>query len=456
MLDRHGGAAAVAEGVRHCDRRRAPSDPGHDAGRADRGDVGPAARPGHPGRVHLHRGERVRRAAVAKFAKIVLAPATDRRVGHQGARVSDAERDRERIDDALHCHGRRRAGGRPVAKLAEVVVSPAPHRAVGEQRAGMEESGGDADGVRNPAHRDRRSRVNDALSADLAEVVLPPTLDGAILEERAAVIGAEAQRGDVAQSDDRMRLHHRGVDRAVADLATNIAPPAFHGPIAHDGAGVIATPGEVGDGSETLNGRRQRNVGRAVAVAELSVLIASPALNRAVGHDGAGEEPAGERLDRVRHPVHELRRHRESAHRAVAELPGVVRPPALHSAVADERAGMLQPGVKGDGVDGAAGERRLEDIGVGPVADLSLAVLAGAANRLIRIQDAGVPGAGGDRGRHDRSTGRELQRLTDEQRWILRCNHDRCTAHDDGEYEGTDNDCNGPQLVVHGNLRGRR
>jgi hypothetical protein len=49
-------------------------------------------------------------------------------------------------------------------------------------------------------------------------------------------------------------------------------------------------------------------------------------------------------LDGVR-GVHELRRHREP-HRPIAELPREVRSPALHPAVADQRARMLQAGAK--------------------------------------------------------------------------------------------------------------
>ena len=65
-----------------------------------------------------------------------------------------------------------------------------------------------------------------------------------------------------------------------------------------------------------------------------------------------------------------------------------------------------------------------------------------------------MPGAGGDGARHDGAAWCQRHRLTDEQRRILRCNHDRRTAHDDGQYEGTHNEGKGLQLVVHGNLRG--
>ena len=65
-----------------------------------------------------------------------------------------------------------------------------------------------------------------------------------------------------------------------------------------------------------------------------------------------------------------------------------------------------------------------------------------------------MSGAGGDGARHDGAALRQRRRLTDEQRRILGGNHDRCSAHDDGQCDRTHNECKGLQLVVHGNLRG--
>src|SRR5205823_5926430 len=94
--------------------------------------------------------------------------------------------------------------------------------------------------------------------------------------------------------------------------------------------------------------------------------------------------------------VHGLRCHGEPAHGSVAELSGVVGAPALHRAVADERARVFHTGPKTRGIDRTVDDCGLEHIEVPAVADLALVVHARAANGLICVEDAGMTPTGAD------------------------------------------------------------
>src|SRR5581483_6400742 len=82
-----------------------------------------------------------------------------------------------------------------------------------------------------------------------------------------------------------------------------------------------------------------------------------------------------------------------------------------------------------------ADERWLVDVGPAAVADFPLIVLPRASDRLIGIEDAGVPGAHREGGRRYGAGGRKLQRLADEQRWSRRGDGDRASLHDHRERE---------------------
>jgi hypothetical protein len=82
----------------------------------------------------------------------------------------------------------------------------------------------------------------------------------------------------------------------------------------------------------------------------------------------------------IAHAVNELWRQREAPKRAVTELARVVRSPALHPAVRDERARMLQASAEADRIYGSAAHGGLEHAGITAVTNLTLAVLSRAAH----------------------------------------------------------------------------
>src|SRR5439155_7108722 len=85
-----------------------------------------------------------------------------------------------------------------------------------------------------------------------------------------------------------------------------------------------------------------------------------------------------------------------ASRRPVAELTEVVVPPAAHSAVREERAGVLGAGCEGGDSD-TAHRHRSGGTGSGPVAELAFAVPPPAAHGAVLKERAGVPGAGCDR-----------------------------------------------------------
>src|SRR5207245_597792 len=122
--------------------------------------------------------------------------------------------------------------------------------------------------------------------------------------------------------------------------------------------------------------------GRAVGlhpVADLAVVIGSPALDRACARERAALGAAGGDGGDAACKPGDVDRGQPGGRRAVAELAVAVGAPALHSASARQRAGVQ--GAGGDGGDTACEPNdvyRGRAAGLRPIAELAIAVVAPA------------------------------------------------------------------------------
>ena len=220
-------------------------------------------------------------AAGAELAGEVRAPARDRAVHEQGARVGAARGDRDGCSRQGHdagVVGACRAAdaveavvGGARAQAAECAVAPAPHRARGHERAGVLRAGADRRGRAVEGHRARvvRRAVGEAVEAvcrlaapELTVGAVAPAAHGTADHERAGEVPARRDCGrGAAERDGRRVVGSRGPDhpvgavvpRAAAELAGAALAPATHGPRGREHAGVRVAAGDRGDGSE---GRR--------------------------------------------------------------------------------------------------------------------------------------------------------------------------------------------------------
>src|SRR5262249_55060425 len=172
----------------------------------------------------------------------------------------------------------------------------------------------------------------------------------AAVDERAGVRVARGERlrGEV----DRLGLVLD--QRAVAELAAVVEPPAPHAVAAHRAG--VRLPGRSGCHAVGHLARRHHAAGRA-RCADLAALVLAPAPQRAAdqragmsaaeGERGGG---AGQTLDHDRHDALELRR--------IAELAVIVTAPAPDAAVAEPGARVLEAGCDLDGIDEPADLRR--------------------------------------------------------------------------------------------------
>src|SRR6266566_5463220 len=136
-----------------------------------------------------------------------------------------------------------------------------------------------------------------------------------------------------------------------------------------------------------MDGDRRRTLARG-AVAELAGVVLPPAVGEAVGREPAGVSPAG-RDETEREPArHEDRRRHARAVEARAELVATVGPPAPDGAGGCHRAGVAAAGA--DLRERAAADHRGRGI---PVATSTVAELA----ELI------LPPAGGRAGERERT-----------------------------------------------------
>src|SRR5207247_6104442 len=111
--------------------------------------------------------------------------------------------------------------------------------------------------------------------ADLSPTVPPPALHGAVRQQRAGVVatGAGRNRRQTKPIYRNRRRRRRPVARA--ELAVIIASPTVQRAVGHQRTIVIAARCQRGDGAEAYDLARPGGVRRPVAVAGLPVLVAS-------------------------------------------------------------------------------------------------------------------------------------------------------------------------------------
>src|SRR5262249_1335497 len=210
-------------------------------------------------------------------------------------RVEDAGFDSDGGADAGHCHwndgaaprwldarARGRQNGGPGAQLSPRVVSPAADGAVLEGSAGVPAAGGNGSGRGDSADSDRARVESGALEpilgqeagiagsvTELAEGVLPPALHGTVPGKRACVEPAGRGRGSASDSGDSHRSGGLETDGLVAELVVVVSSPALERPVgkaSHRGKPASRDSGRTGDSD---NRYRRRRIGRG-SVAELT------------------------------------------------------------------------------------------------------------------------------------------------------------------------------------------
>src|SRR5262249_22024035 len=143
----------------------------------------------------------------------VRAPARDRRIASARACGLVADRDLDRVVDALHFrrHGRDSTlAPRAVANLTVVVLPPAPHAAVLPARAEEPASSGDLLDLSEILHGDGLGRERRPLSvAELARVTRSETAHGAVVDQRARRVVADRKllhRSEIVDAFGRRSL----------------------------------------------------------------------------------------------------------------------------------------------------------------------------------------------------------------------------------------------------------
>src|SRR5262249_36313949 len=155
---------------------------------------------------------------------------------------------------------------------------------------------------------------------------------------RACVEIAVGRRGDAAREPGDSARDGAIARRPVAELATAVASPALHAPCLRERASVEPARGDL-----THLARKARDVdgGRAIGfrpIAELTVLVGPPALDSACARERAGVIVAcGDRLDAARQ-TGDVHGGRAVVRGSVAQLAVVVQAPALDPARGRERA----------------------------------------------------------------------------------------------------------------------
>jgi len=300
---------------------------------------------------HVHRRVAFGGRAVAQLTVLVPSPALDPAARSQGTGVihtgvdgSDPARQQN------HVYRRVTVGGRAVAQLTVPVGSPALDPIARSPRAGVIPTGGDgADPARQPAHVYRSQALGGRAVAQLTVVVGSPALDPAARSQRTGVIITGGDGADPArQPAHGYRLGAVG-GRAVAQFTVPVVSPALDTAARGQRTGVIPTGGDGADPARQPAHIYRRGAVGGRAVAQLTVPIPSPALDTAARGQCTGVSiTGGDGADPARQPAHIYRRQAVGG-RAVAQLTIVILSPALDPAARSQPTGVHLTG--GDGSD---------------------------------------------------------------------------------------------------------
>ncbi len=195
-------------------------------------------------------------------------------------------------------------------------------------------------------------------------------------------------------------LYRGGAARcgAVAELAVSVLPPTLDPAALGQGAGV-RSPSSDGAHPAGQAAHVDRGISFHVgAVAQLAVIVISPALDPAGAGPGAGvSSPGGDGSHPAVQPADVIRGVSTIFRGAVAELAIIVDAPALDPAGICQRAGVTSPG--GDGSH-PAGEPayviRGISVRIGPITELASSITTPALDPARLGQSAGVISSDGD------------------------------------------------------------
>ena len=127
-----------------------------------------------------------------------------------------------------HRSGGKPAGGGLVAELAFDVASPASQRAVAKARARVEAAAGDRRDIADATNRHRCGRIGLGPVAELAVVIQPPAVHGGVLQDGAGVVGPGVQGSGRADSGGRELLgladRDGGISRSDEDFLRRDVP----------------------------------------------------------------------------------------------------------------------------------------------------------------------------------------------------------------------------------------
>ena len=335
--------------------------------------------------------------------------------------MQDAGADGDGARDSAHPHGGRRARGGPVPELPFEVPPPALHRAVREERAGVLEPAANSSGARESGHSSGDARTYGGPVAELPLGVPAPALHRAVPKQRTGVIEPAADGGGTGEST-HPQGGGRARESPVAELAVVVPSPALRRAVPKQRTRVIA-PGDNcggardsgcphrGGRTEEPRGRRALAAGRGDA--ELPVGVPPPAPHRAIPKECTTVVAPGGDGDGAGDSDHGAWHGGDVVEGPVAALPGVAHPPALHRAVPKQRARV---GVASDharrGGQAPDGNRH-RGVGKTPVAvaELPEVVPPPALHRPVGQSHTCMQPAGGHGGGDDGSTRRKLLRL---------------------------------------------
>ena len=187
----------------------------------------------------------------------------------------------------------------------------------------------------------------------MTKIVSPPAADGSVVEECAGVLeaGGDCGGGASGAEVDGVSWSIGAVGATVCKLTVVVESPAFCFTVVEDGAGVVVAGGDCGGGAAgaEVDGRAWC-VGVGATVSKLTKIVITPALHGAVVEDGAGVL---------------------------------------------EACGDCGGGAVGAEVDGCAW---FVGVGVGFVAELTVFVVSPAGDLTVVEECAGVSATGGDGG----------------------------------------------------------
>ena len=242
----------------------------------------------------------MRRAAIAELAVGIASPAADAPAGGERTGVQNARGDRRHAGSETP-DGHRDAALRraAVAKLAVFVVAPAQDAAAEGERAGVVTTCGDRRHARSETRDgDRDAALRRVAVSELAVVAIPPAENAAARGERTGVRQAPVDRRDPGGKPGDRRGDAAARRRApVAELPGIVVAPAPDTAAGGDRTGVVPASNRDDSGREARDLHRNGALHR-TAVAELAIEIIAPAQSAAAGGERTGVRPAkGDRGD---------------------------------------------------------------------------------------------------------------------------------------------------------------